>query len=75
MLKFFAIVTVCGLYQGHVDTCLEQRERAGYATRTECIARAQTMQKTAKTAFRYARIPEPHTVKIRCLEEATNGKK
>ena len=67
-MKFLAVVTLCGLYQGHVDACLEQKERTAMATRAECIARGQEMLKTAKTAAWYGGIKEPHQVKLRCLE-------
>ena len=64
---FLAVALICGLYKGG-DLCVEWKAQTFSATRAECIAKAQEMSKLGKTAFWYARVPEPHRIKISCLQ-------
>ena len=54
MLKFLAVVTACGLYQGHNRVCLEWTDQNWYASRAQCIARGTEIAKSVKSLTWYA---------------------
>ena len=54
MLKFLAVVTVCGLYQADQRICLEWTDTKWHASRAQCMARGQEIVGKVKTLARYA---------------------
>lgn len=69
MLKLLAVVTVCGIWQGHNRACIEITDQNWYASRPQCMVRAQELVKTIKTLTWYASVKLEKNPVPKCVEK------
>lgn len=68
-MKFLAVVVACGLYQGHNRVCLEWVDQSWYASREQCMKRAQEIVGTVKNLTWYAGVKLEKNPTPKCRDQ------